>query len=167
MIQRIQSVYLALAVVASILLCCVPPMSFMTDEDAEEQKVYAMDFRHLHEMMYDANDNFVHAPHGAVMGTWGVTVLSMAIGLLCFVDIFLYRRRILQARLNVFTIVCALGYYALLAMYAWFAVKRFNVDWYLEWTIVMPIIIVVLLCIATRRILADEALVRSADRLRR
>ncbi|MBQ9338864.1 MAG: DUF4293 domain-containing protein [Paludibacteraceae bacterium] len=167
MIQRIQTVYLSLAVIASILLCCIPPMTFMTDEDAAEQKVYAMDFRHLHEMMYDANDNFVHAPNGAIMDTWALTVLAVAIGALCFVDIFLYRRRILQARLNVFTMICALGYYALLAMYAWFAVKRFDVDWYLEWTAVMPIIIVVLLFIATRRILADEALVRSADRLRR
>ncbi len=166
MIQRIQTIYLFFAAVAAFLLVLFPPMSFMTSEEATEQKIYTMDIRHVHEMMYDANDELVHAPHGALMDTWGLAALAMVVGVLSFADIFLYRKRILQARLNVFTIICALGYYGMMAMYAWLIVKRFDVDWYLEWSSALPLVIIILLSMAIHRILADEALVRSANRLR-
>lgn len=166
MFQRIQSLYLTLGVVCSILLCCYAPMSFASPEEATDQKVYAMDFRHIHEMMFNAGDELVHAPNGAVMSIWGLSVLSVVIGLLCLVDMFLFNKRILQARLNIITVVCCLGYYALLAMYAWFAVQRLDVEWFVEWAAAMPLVIVVLVMMATRAILKDEALVRAADRLR-
>jgi len=166
MIQRIQTLYLALAVVCAVLLSCFAPMSFMTAEEGENITIYAMDFRHVHEMMYDMNNELVHVPNGAVMSIWGLTVMAVVLGALAFADIFLYKKRILQARLNVITVVCCLGYYALLAMYAWFMVQRLGVDWYIEWPAAMPLVILVLVMMATRRILADEALVRAADRLR-
>lgn len=166
MIQRIQTVYLLVAFICSILLCCNAPMFFMTGEEVAEQTIYSMDFRHIHEMMYDASDNLIHVPNGAVMSIWGLSVISAAIALLCLVDIFLFKKRILQARLNIFTVAACVGYYALLIMYAWFAVQRLGVDWYIEWSAGLPLVILVLVMMATRRILADEALVRAADRLR-
>lgn len=166
MIQRIQTLYLVLAFACSIVLCLNAPMFFMTAEDAAEATIYSMDFRHIHEMMYDANNQLVHVPNGAVMDIWGLSVISAVIALLCLVDIFLFKKRILQARLNIFTVVSCLGYYALLVMYVWFAVQRLQVDWYIEWSACLPLVIMILVMMATRRILADEALVRSADRLR-
>lgn len=166
MIQRIQTLYLMLAVVCGIVLAFFSPMDFATPEDAAMQKIYSMDFRHIHEMVYDASDELVHAPNGAVMNIWGLSVMTGAIVLLCLVDIFLYKKRILQARLNVITVVCCVGYYALLVMYTWFAVQRLEVDWYINWSASLPLVMLVLVMMATRRILADEALVRAADRIR-
>lgn len=166
MIQRIQTLYLALAAILSIVLCCTAPMFFMTPEGATDPTIYSMDFRHIHEMMYDGADNLVHVPKGAVMDTWGLSVLASLIGLLSFVDIFLFKKRILQARLNIFTVMACVGYYAMLAMYAWFATQRLGVEWFIEWPLCLPLVIIVLTMMATRRILADEALVRAADRLR-
>lgn len=166
MLQRIQTVYLFLAAIAAAVLLLNPPMYFASYESSPEQKVYTMDVRHIHEMMYDANNRFVHLPKGDVLDVWGLAALASTVCLLCVVDIFLFKKRILQARFNVITIICAVGYYGMLFMYAWFAVHKLDVDWFLDWPVALPLVIVILLLMATRRILADEALVRSANRLR-
>lgn len=166
MIQRIQTIYLMLALACVAMMCFFPPMSFLTDETVVDQHLYTMDFRHIHESIYDG-DRTVHiVGGGVVMNIWGLYVLTISLGVLIGADILLYRRRILQARLNVVSAVLCLGWYAMLIMYAWFMVHRFNVDWYIEWGAALPLVVLLLLMMATRRILADEALVRSANRIR-
>lgn len=101
--------------------------------------------------------------------------MTIAIPLLALVIIFLYKRRLLQARLNIMNVVLCLGYYAMLALYVAFVVKGYEpigehtltgADWYLNVWAAIPLVNVVLTMMATRRILKDEALVRAADRLR-
>ena len=88
------------------------------------------------------------------------------IPLLALIDIFLYHKRILQARLNIFLAMLCLGYYGVLAIYIWQAKLALGVDWnILPWASI-PLICFVLTLMATRRILKDEALVRAADRIR-
>ena len=99
-------------------------------------------------------------------------------------NIFLFKRRLLQARLNIVNVVLCLGYYALLALYVAYIVKGYEplnleagafspskgelegIQWYLTIWAAIPLVNVVLTMMATRRILKDEALVRAADRLR-
>lgn len=149
MIQRIQTIYLFLAAVCAALVLFFSPMMFTTPEDAPVQAMYEFGFAHLD-----------------TMSTWGLSVDILLIVALSLVNIFLYKNRILQARLNIFTVFFCLGYYGLFAMYAWFAVQRMGVEWYINWSAGMPLVSLVLTMMATRRILADEALVRSADRIR-
>jgi hypothetical protein len=94
---------------------------------------------------------------------------------LALVTIFLFKRRLLQARLNIMNVILCLGYYALLALYTAYVVKGYEMigdvsmvgaEWYLNVWAGIPLVNVVLLMMATRRILKDEALVRAADRLR-
>ena len=101
--------------------------------------------------------------------------MSIAIPLLALVVIFLFKRRLLQARLNIMNVVLCLGYYALLALYTAYVVKGYEpigeqilagADWYLTLWAAIPLVNLVLTMMATRRILKDEALVRAADRLR-
>ena len=101
--------------------------------------------------------------------------MSVAIPLLALVTIFLFRRRLLQARLNIMNVVLCLGYYALLALYVTYVVKGYepisdvtmtDADWYLTIWAAIPLVNLVLTMMATRSILKDEALVRAADRLR-
>ena len=99
-------------------------------------------------------------------GLWGLTVATVLIPLLALVDIFLYKNRILQARLNIFLAMLCLGYYALVCMYAWFGKHNLGTDWDLLFGACIPLICFVLTLGATRLILKDEALVRAADRIR-
>ena len=111
--------------------------------------------------------------------------MSIAIPLLALVVIFLFQRRLLQARLNIMNVVLCLGYYALLALYVAYIMKGYEpidfptsefssplkgdlegIQWYLTVWAAIPLVNVVLTMMATRRILKDEALVRAADRLR-
>ena len=101
--------------------------------------------------------------------------MSIAIPLLALVVIFLFKRRLLQARLNIMNVILCLGYYAMLALYVAFIVKGHEpigettlvgAEWYLNAWAAIPLVNIVLTMMATRRILKDEALVRAADRLR-
>ena len=160
MIQRIQTLNLLLVVVLGTLLCFFPPVEFLLPGSTEYISLTAFD-------------------------KWPLAVMSIAIPLLALVVIFLFQRRLLQARLNIMNVVLCLGYYALLALYVAYIMKGYEpidfptsefssplkgdlegIQWYLTVWAAIPLVNVVLTMMATRRILKDEALVRAADRLR-
>ena len=91
---------------------------------------------------------------------------TVLIPLLALVDIFLFKKRILQARLNIFLAMLCLGYYGVLALYVWLAKISLGVEWHIIPWASIPLICFVLTLMATRAILKDETLVRAADRIR-
>lgn len=150
MIQRIQTLYLLLVVVLGTLLCLFSPMQFLLPEGTEYVTLNVLD-------------------------KWPMAVMTIASPLLALVTIFLFKRRLLQARFNVMNVILCLGFYALLALYTAYVVKGYETigeislagaDWYISVWAAIPLVNIVLLMMATRRILKDEALVRAADRLR-
>ena len=150
MIQRIQTLYLLLVVVLGTLLCLFSPMQFLLPEGTEYVSLNVLD-------------------------KWPMAVMTIASPVLALVTIFLFKRRLLQARFNVMNVILCLGFYALLALYTAYVVKGYETigeislagaDWYLSVWAAIPLVNIVLLMMATRRILKDEALVRAADRLR-
>ena len=168
MIQRIQTLYLLLVVILGTLLCIFSPVEFLLPNATDYVSLHALD-------------------------KWPLAVMSIAIPLLALVTIGMYKRRLLQVRLNIMNVVLCLGYYALLALYVAYIVKGYepldaancqlstvncqlstlncqlstvNCEWYLTMWSAIPLVNVVLTMMATRRILKDEALVRAADRLR-
>jgi len=151
MIQRIQTIYLFLVVVLGITLCFVPVLQFISPEEAEELQIW-----NLSAFSYDL----------PLQGIWGLTVATLLIPVLAAVDIFLYKNRILQARLNIFTVLLCLGYYGVLAIYIWLAKLSLGAEWHLLPWASIPLICMILTLMATRAILKDEALVRAADRIR-
>lgn len=150
MIQRIQTLYLLLVVILGTLLCFFSPVQFLMPDATEYISLQAFD-------------------------KWPLAVMSIAVPLLALVTIFLFKRRLLQARLNIMNVILCLGYYAMLALYVVFVLKGYEpidtntlagADWYFNVWAAIPLVNVVLIMMATRRILKDEALVRAADRLR-
>ena len=150
MLQRIQTIYLLLVVVLGTLLCFFSPVEFLMPDATEYVRLMAFD-------------------------KWPLAVLTITIPLLALVIIFLYRRRLLQARLCIMNVILSLGYYALMALYIAFVLKGYEplsdqsllgADWYPTVWAALPLINIILTMMATRRILKDEALVRAADRLR-
>ena len=150
MIQRIQTLYLLLVVILGTLLCFFSPVQFLMPDATEYIPLQAFD-------------------------KWPLAVMSIAVPMLALVTVFLFKRRLLQARLNIMNVILCLGYYAMLALYVAFVLKGYEpidtntlagADWYFNVWAAIPLVNVVLIMMATRRILKDEALVRAADRLR-
>lgn len=142
MIQRIQSLYLFLVVVLGALLCAFAPISYLQFGAAELIKLTTFTY-------------------------WPLAVITIAIPLLALVNIFLFKKRILQARINVINVFLCLGYYAILAWFVFYLKKTADVEkFYVGVWACVPLVQLVLSLMATRRILKDEALVRAADRIR-
>jgi hypothetical protein len=149
MIQRIQTLYLLAVVALGIALIWLPVVQLVTPE-TEALQVWELS-----------------ALGGApLQGLWGLTVTTALIPLLALIDIFLYKKRLVQARLNIFTVMLCLGYYGVLAIYIWLAKMSMGVEWHILPWASFPLLCLVLTMMATRRILKDEALVRAADRIR-
>jgi hypothetical protein len=150
MIQRIQTLYLLAVVALGVALIWLPVVQLVTPEEAETLQVWELS-----------------ALGGApLQGLWGLLLTTALIPVLALIDIFLYKKRILQARLNIFLVMLCLGYYGVLALYIWLATMSMNVEWHILPYASFPLICLVLTLMATRRILKDEALVRAADRIR-
>lgn len=149
MIQRIQTLYLLAVVALGVALLWLPVVQLVTPVEADLQ-VWEL-------------GAFGGAP---LQGLWGLTLTTALIPLLALVDIFLFKKRLLQARLNIFTVFLCLGYYGVLAIYIWQAKLALGVEWHILPWASFPLVCLVLTMMATRRILKDEALVRAADRIR-
>jgi len=162
MIQRIQTLYLFLVVALGITLCFVPVLQFDTPVNAETQRMWELSATGLKDSMPVEGAEPVQ-----LQGLIGLLVISILIPLLALADIFLFKKRILQARLHIFTVALCLGYYGVLGIYIWLATVAIEgVEWHiLPWASI-PLVCMVLTLMATRAILKDEALVRAADRIR-
>lgn len=149
MIQRVQTLYLLAVVALGIALIWLPVVQLVTPEGTELQ-VYELS-----------------ALGGApLQGLWGLLLTTILIPVLALIDIFLYKKRLVQARLNIFLAMLCLGYYGVLAIYIWQAKLALGVEWHILPWASFPLVCFVLTLMATRRILKDEALVRAADRIR-
>ena len=174
MIQRIQTLYLLLVVALGIALVWLPVVEFVstavindkTDNQAVETirtwQLKASGVRVIHWIQ----DTGVYNEPAPVQGIWGLLLATLIIPVLALVDIFLYKKRILQARLNIFTVMFCLGWYGVLFIYIWQAKLAQGVEWYIMPWASIPLVCMILTLMATRRILKDEALVRAADRIR-
>lgn len=152
MIQRIQTLYLALALIITGLLFTMDLAQL-----ANETGLFTLTV----DGIYSVNET-----NAMVMPAYALMALLITNLLLLFVTIFLYKKRILQIRL------CGMGL-ALLAglsgmIYYWgkTAAKELGAELSFSWAIVLPIIAMVLVFLAMKAIGKDEALIRSIDRIR-
>ena len=100
--------------------------------------------------------------------TWGLFALTAIISLIALITIFLFKKRILQIRLCIFNALLILGFYGLFAFFAWTVKGDMGVDasFSVKFALAFPVVSLILDYLAIRNIGADEALVRSLDRLR-
>ena len=149
MIQRIQSVYLLVVSILMIVCMCSPVGSIIasTNEISE--------FGNLCITMPDGTKDY--AP-------WALFVILLVVAILSFGTIFLFKKRMLQIRLTIFSSVLLIGYY--MALVAFIFMLAEDTSFTPSWTICLPFIGVILNWLAIRGIGADEALVKAYDRLR-
>ena len=149
MIQRIQSVYLLVVTILMIICMCNPVGSIIasTNEISE--------FGNLCITLPDGTKDY--AP-------WALFAILIVVAILSFVTIFLFKKRMLQIRLTIFSSIMLIGYY--LALVALALMLAEGTSFTPSWTICLPFVAIVLNWLAIRGIGADEALVKAYDRLR-
>ena len=161
MLQRIQSVYLAVAVAALIAVYFLPLASFTSDF-----VYYKFYISHLQQISDQAGAG------GATVGSGTVLALGIFNGmiiLVCGIAIFLFKNRRFQSRivkLGILMNVMLIG--LIFFVFSPLIGRTLNatVDYSDYAGIYLPLVALVMLILANRGIIKDEKLVRSADRLR-
>ncbi|MEN8201448.1 MAG: DUF4293 domain-containing protein [Bacteroidota bacterium] len=152
MLQRPQTLYLLGGFFLSLLLLTGPLARFTLDGST-----YLLTHSGLIDGEGEKLDLF----------TWPMTVLFLAVCILAFLNIFLYRNRIRQMRICIFLILLGAGMIAMIFYYIWVAKNQLGEASVLhQWRIVLPPIIAILLYFAFRRIRRDELMVKAYDRIR-
>lgn len=152
MIQRIQSIFLLLAIIAQSVFLAMPISRFIMSDNAEIS-LYANGFKNT---------------SGDVLSpTWALLILAVVILVLSVVTLFQYKRRILQIRFCIYNMLLNLGMIGMLYM----QISTFNKNnevsahSYTPATVI-PIVVIILLFLAFRGIRKDEVLVKAYERLR-
>lgn len=94
-------------------------------------------------------------------------IMFILINLITLTSIFLYKKRMIQIRLNVFNIIMQLGSFGMLFYYLIDISKKSGLEYNTGILIILPIAAAILTFLAIRSIAKDEALVRSISRLRK
>lgn len=150
MLQRIQTVYLILASACMLLAILFPLATFSMN--GEPVRFEAMGFY--------MNEDLIFA-------TWGLFAVGSLSALLSLATIFLYKKRILQIRLTGFNILVMIGFYAFFGLLIYMRNPEAHTTFEkIGFGVIMPLIAIIFSYLAIRKIGADEALVRSLNRIR-
>ncbi len=153
--QRIQTFYLFTVTVLSVMLLIFPVAGLQGTGDSS---VYELGVKGLYQLSPEGNS--------LLSGAWVLTAITVMIPVLSTLTIFLFKKRILQIRLIIITIVLLAGYYGLLFIYLWQFGNVLEAKMYVEVIASFPLISIILEILAMRAIGRDEALVRSLNRIR-
>lgn len=152
MIQRIQTVYLLLSAVATIVCTCLPIGCIVPDGMGVPSEVYNL-------CVIDGTTGAwsfsVSALFAFMLGT---TLVSVA-------NIFGYNNRKLQMKECTITIIMLVIWYAIFAFEVWY-LTRDGGDFKCAFAACLPIVAIVFQWLARRGIIHDEKLIRAVDRIR-
>lgn len=151
MIQRIQSIYLLLAAILLVTAMCLPIGNFIAPNGA------TYEFMNLHINMPDGT---------SYTAPWGMFAILILSTIICLGNILLFRNRILQVRLCLFSGILLIGYYLCFLFFMFILQEKLEATYYLGWALCLPLIALIFDYLALRAIGKDELLVRAADRLR-
>ncbi len=152
MIQRIQSLFLLGAAVFLVLMLFLPLAEILTEEG----------------IYYTGMSAGLKLESGELaFSTLPVFILVLVSVFLLFLNIFLYRRRKIQIRICVYSIILLFGLIGLLYYYWVIIFRQLNVESnLLKIPIVFPAVAIIFTYLAFRGIRRDEILIRSTDKIR-
>ncbi|PLX06392.1 MAG: DUF4293 domain-containing protein [Marinilabiliales bacterium] len=153
MIQRIQSLYLILAMACMGLLLFLPFGEIITKSyETVELGIKGFEYQ---------NDGKTE-----IFNVLPLTIMLSLSVLVTFVSIFLFKKRMIQIRFNVFNLIIQIGSIGLMFFYLFQASSVAGESWSTKIWIIMPLIAMIFTYLAIRAIGKDEALVRSISRMR-
>ncbi|MEE4114986.1 MAG: DUF4293 domain-containing protein [Marinilabiliaceae bacterium] len=154
MIQRIQTLYLAIAAaLAGVLL-----NGIIISLVGAEGEAFTLTYKGISILRNGISE--------MLEKSLPLTILLIAVPLLYFMAIFLFKNRKLQIRIVVLTTLLNAGSFLLILYYILYAGNKFEAAFVFNLKITFPVIGVILGYLAFRSILKDELLVKSYDRIR-
>ena len=158
MIQRIQTVYLAIVAILSATVLFAKVGTYMVGA-----KMVAW----FNNFAFNAEGTTVESA-----GPWALGVILLMVILLNIVSIMLFNFRMRQLRLTIFSTILLVGYVTTYAFFAWLYQGKLeaagveDVSYHLSFMALLPVVSIILNMLAIHGIRKDEALVRSLDRIR-
>jgi len=149
MIQRKQTLFLLIALVLTVVCLCMPVATFVPQSMGVSQTMYNL-------WIVDPNGN-----HDFM--TWPLFAILLISTPVNVATIFGYKNRKMQARFCLFLVLLMVGWYA---VYAVFSQVTDRGSFRIAFSAALPLLSLIFYVLARRAILADEALVRAADRIR-
>ena len=175
MIQRIQSVYLAVAALLCLACLCLPIGRFIDAAGEECGTLYNL-WVHIPAPIgstLSTADSLSAAPvlesdavGNRLFTPWALFALLVLTTTGLILDIFLFRQRLVQSRLAMLFCILLVGWNILYAVFAYMIPLDTDTHFQLTPWAAFPAIACILSYLAFRAILKDEMLVRSLDRLR-
>jgi hypothetical protein len=147
MIQRIQTVYLLLVAILLGLIFLFP----IADISATNA-------------LYRFDIGGIHKAEELIMNGWPLMLFLSLVILVHLIVVFLYKKRILQVKLLILSIILLLGLFSSFFWFGYMGFRGASVGFKL--TMAIPAVSIILDYLAIKAIAKDEALVRSLDRIR-
>ncbi|PTN08238.1 DUF4293 domain-containing protein [Mangrovibacterium marinum] len=147
MVQRIQTVYMLISAILLGLLFALP-----FAEIAHEGSFYVFNIRGI------VGQEGLKENGMAIAGLTGIILL------LHVAAIFMYKKRILQIRFLVLSILLSIGLFGMFYFFTYYSFDDADISFGIA--VVFPIISLIFDYLAIRGIGKDEALIRSMDRIR-
>lgn len=149
MIQRIQTIYLLLVTGLLIASMCLPVGYFIGADAA----------------------SCTFEPLGVTCGeafysTWGLFGILLLSAIIVFATLFLFKNRMLQIRMSIFSSILLIGYYLTFLSFFFVLKSELNASFQVAWSLCLPLVAIILNVMAIRAIGRDEVMVKAADRLR-
>ncbi len=154
MIQRIQTIFLFIAFILGVLAFFFPIANFSFAENWIILSLLGVENYSIHEI---------------TINTLPLMIIMGLIALIAFMTIFIYKNRIAQIRILRFGILLNIVYLALLFFFYVPDIEKVTgatAEYITQAGIYFPIAILLLFLLASRFIMKDEKLIRSADRIR-
>ena len=150
MIQRKQTVFLFLALLVTIACLCLPVGSFEPEGMGTENQLMNL-------WLSDADG-------GKNFNVWALFAILLVTCPMDLFAIFDYHNRRRQARFCMFSMLMIAGWYIVYGVFSRVLMTGFT--FHVAFAACLPLVAFILLWLARHAILADEALVRAADRIR-
>ncbi|MFZ5941988.1 MAG: DUF4293 domain-containing protein [Bacteroidota bacterium] len=152
MLQRIQTIYLLIAFILSILLFTGPVSRFSTASG---------------EVTVRHSGAFSDSGDRLDMASWPMTTMFAIVSLLSLYTFLSYKNRIRQMRLAIYLMIVDAGMVGVMVYFSRFAFRHFGgINNVFQWRIILPLVMLVLFYMAFKAVQKDELLVRSYERLR-
>ena len=98
--------------------------------------------------------------------SWVMFVVLLLAASLNLYTIFLYKNRMLQVRMSVFSALLQIGFYVAAGVFIYMLKDDLQASFRPGWALALPFICIILNYLAFRATYADEVMVRASERLR-
>ena len=149
MIQRKQTLFLIVAMLLILLTLILP-------------------FIETEFILFDSfNIEQIGVDNPIIVNSFPIAIYVIILSILHLFAVFLFKKRPLQMRITIFSLILSVGFYGLLLFFHFQAKEQFSLEFSMyNYTLITPLIAAVFDFWAYKGIQKDEILVRAADRLR-